>query len=122
GWPLFDKLILPRYADAPAYLRALATSRRDRTGSVASIEAFIREHPDDPWPYLALAAIKPGPAGETIDRVRSLCPETLDSEVWERIVSAGSDDLKRRTAERLRKQIAGEGAAASLAAWPVLWQ
>src|SRR4051794_19429211 len=41
--PLFDRVILPHYTAAPPHLRALAASKRDRAGSVASVEAFIRE-------------------------------------------------------------------------------
>jgi thiol-disulfide isomerase/thioredoxin len=126
--PLYDRE-LPRYealyAEQPTdtvrrYLLAIAHQRRDPKGSAAIQEALIRELPSAPWPQFALA--RNDKSGAYLERFAAICPETLDSAALHLIAENGPDDLKRRTAERLRRQLAHRVDWQALYAWPVLWQ
>lgn len=128
--PLYDQMVLPRYetlyrarpADpARTYLYALSIAWRDRKKSLELLAPL-----EGPWPQLALARFRPqsekAAALANLEKFASLCPDTLDPEALSQIADAGSEALRKQTAERLRRQLAGRADAAALEAWPVLWQ
>ncbi|MGA3018314.1 MAG: TlpA disulfide reductase family protein [Bryobacteraceae bacterium] len=134
--PLHDAE-LPRYEslhrdhpDDPAarYLFALATDRRNPKRAIDTLEKVLQESPS-PWPHLLLVflygSIKPVDPEKALAHLRQFsqaCPETLDREALQTVAAGGDDALKRQTAERLRRELAGHADWSALQAWPVLWE
>ncbi len=135
--PLYDKEV-PRYIalygarpedPAPRFLFAVATQYRDPVKSRAMLEDLAGRQLRAPWTHVALAfsyaGFAPADPARSLAHSRSaaqICPESLDHGLLQSIAAHGDEALKRQTAERLRKQLAGRGDTAALLAWPVLWE
>ena len=135
--PVYD-VEVPRYIalygarpenPASRFLFALATQYRDPAKSKAMFEDLAKQLPDAPWPHLALVYlyenVKPQDDARAMDHLREvarICPDSLDRGVLHTIAANGEAELKKKTVERLAKQLAGRADNAALDTWPVLWE